>query len=239
MIRAVLLDLDDTLLGNETDSFVQRYFALLSAYAKEKLPPDQFTAVLLRASREMVHNTDQTLTNHTIFWKAFSELSGTDAGEMEQFFNGFYTDVFPQMRSLTRQRTVARPLIEYCLAQGWPVVVATNPMFPRVAIEQRLLWAGVPVCEQNYALVTTLENMHATKPNVAYYEEILDVLGVEGDTAVMVGDDWTNDIEPAAQLGIRTFWITQNGETPPDASLIEGSGTLDDFYQWIVESNEC
>ena len=49
----------------------------------------------------------------------------------------------------------------------------------------------------------------------------------------MVGDDWTNDIEPAAQLGIRTFWITQNDTEPPDASLIEGFGTLDDFYTWI------
>lgn len=233
MIRAVLFDLDDTLLGNETDPFVQRYFTLLSEYAQEKLPPDQFLAALLRASREMVYNTDPTMTNYAIFWRSFAELSGLDAREMEQFFNGFYADVFPQMRPLTMQRAVARPLIEYCLAQGWQVVVATNPMFPRVAIEQRLLWAGVPVCEQQYALVTTLENMHSTKPNVTYYEEILDVLGVAADTAVMVGDDWINDIQPAAQLGIRTFWITQNVTEPPDASLIEGFGTLDDFYAWI------
>ncbi len=238
MIRAVLLDLDDTLLGNETDPFVKRYFALLGQYTAVKMPPDQFMAALLRASREVIHSTDVSLTNHTVFWQAFSQYSGTDAQEMESFINGFYADEFPKMRVLTSRRDVAALLVKYCLAQDWQVVVATNPLFPRVAIEERLCWAGVPVCENDYALVTTLENMHSTKPNVAYYEEILEVLEVAADTAVMVGDDWTNDIEPAAQLGIRTYWINQNGETPPDSSLIAGFGTLDDFYQWLVKSNE-
>ena len=238
MIRAVLFDLDDTLLGNDTDPFVQRYFGLLSQYTAVKMPPDQFTTALLRATREVINSTDISLTNHAVFWQAFSQFSATDVKVMEPFINEFYKDVFPQMRSLTSCRPVAQPLVDYCFRQGLQVIVATNPLFPKVAIEERLRWAGVPVAEQDYALVTTLENMHATKPNVAYYEEILQKVGIEADTAVMVGDDWTNDIEPAAQLGIRTFWINQNGVEPPDPSLIEGAGTLDDFYKWIVESDQ-
>ena len=31
MLRAILFDLDDTLLGNDTESFMRRYFALLPA----------------------------------------------------------------------------------------------------------------------------------------------------------------------------------------------------------------
>ncbi len=235
MIRAVLFDLDDTLLGNETDPFVKHYFALLSQYAEPKMPSDQFVATLLRASREMIYNDDLSLSNYDVFWHTFAEYSGVDVQEMENFIVGFYEDVFPKLQHLTERRAVALPLVEYCFAQDWKVVVATNPMFPQMAIEERLRWAGVPVSEHHYDLVTTLENMHSTKPNVSYYEEILYRLGIEPNTAVMVGDDWKNDIEPASQLGIRTYWVSKNGETPPDASLIEGAGTLDDFYEWIQQ----
>ena len=238
MIRAVLFDLDDTLLGNETDPFVKRYFALLSQYAEPKMPSDQFVATLLRASREMIYNDDLSRSNHDVFWQTFTEYSGTDAQEMQDFVVGFYENIFPKMQNLTERREVALPLVEYCFAQNWKVVVATNPMFPRMAIEERLRWAGVPVSEQNYDLVTTLENMHSTKPNVSYYEEILHRVGIEPETAVMVGDDWKNDIEPASQLGIRTYWITPNGDPAPDHTLIAGSGTLDDFFVWIQQFNK-
>lgn len=233
MIRAVLFDLDDTLLANETMPFVEQYFALLSQYAEVKLTADHFMTALLRATQAMVESVDVSLTNHAVFWQTFSECSGLDALEMEQFLVSFYDNEFPKLSPLTMRRAVAVPLVNYCFAQDWQVVVATNPMFPRMAIEERLRWAGVPVNEQPYALVTTLENMHVTKPHVAYYAEILDKVGIVADTAVMVGDDWKNDIEPAAQLGIQTYWITENGEEPPDATLIVGSGTLDDFYSWI------
>lgn len=235
MIRAVLLDLDDTLLGNETDPFVKHYFALLSQFAEPKMPSDQFVATLLRASREMIYNDDLSLSNYDVFWQTFAEYSGVDVQDMEDFIVGFYENVFPKLQHLTERRAVALPLIEYCFAQNWKVVVATNPMFPQMAIEERLRWAGVPVSEHDYALVTTLENMHSTKPNVSYYEEILHRLEIEPETAVMVGDDWKNDIEPASQLGIRTYWVRKNAEAPLDASLIEGSGTLDDFYTWIQQ----
>ncbi len=237
MLRAVFFDLDDTLLGNKTEPFIKQYFALLSQYATPKMPPDEFIATLLRASREMIYNEDVTLSNHAVFWRTFADCSGQDAAELEQFVVGFYEDVFPRLAPLATRRAVALPLVEYCFAQNWQVVIATNPMFPRVAIEERLRWAGVSVSEQPYALVTTIENMHATKPNVAYYEEILQRVEIVADTAVMVGDDWENDIEPAAQLGMRTYWITENGESPPDASLIAGAGTLDDFYVWIQEKS--
>ena len=91
-------------------------------------------------------------------------------------------------------------------ARGLAVIIATNPLFPTTAIEQRLAWAGVPVDEYPYALVTTYENMHAAKPQPAYYREILAAIDCPPDRALMVGDDWKNDIAPAAAVGLHTFW---------------------------------
>ena len=50
-------------------------------------------------------------------------------------------------------------------------------MFPHQAVEARLAWAGVPVTEYPYTLVTSYENMHAAKPHQAYYQEILAKIG--------------------------------------------------------------
>jgi ribonucleotide monophosphatase NagD (HAD superfamily) len=113
------------------------------------------------------------------------------------------------------------------------VVVATNPLFPQTAIEQRLLWAGVSVSEYEYALVTTMENMHATKPNESYYQEIADHLKLAPEEMLMVGDSWEYDIFPASALGMKTFWIPPDDQPAEDESLLLGSGSLAVFYEQL------
>jgi len=46
--------------------------------------------------------------------------------------------------------------------------------------------------------------------------------------AVMVGDDWEQDIAPAGRLGLHTFWVA-----PPDMAPLAGRGTLTDFQAWL------
>ena len=75
--------------------------------------------------------------------------------------------------------------------------------------------------------------MHAAKPQPAYYREILAAVGVEPGRALMVGDDWKNDIIPAATAGLFTFWIAPDDATPQDTSLIAGQGSLDDLAQRV------
>jgi FMN phosphatase YigB (HAD superfamily) len=50
----------------------------------------------------------------------------------------------------------------------------------------------------------------------------------------MVGDSWENDIEPAASLGLSTYWLNEGDDEPPDTSLIIGRGSLDDFYDLFM-----
>jgi FMN phosphatase YigB (HAD superfamily) len=108
------------------------------------------------------------------------------------------------------------------------VVIATNPIFPMSAIQQRLLWAGIPADIYDYSIVTAYENMHASKPQVAYYEEILEIIDVPPFESVMVGDNWENDMVPAGILGLRTYWITNDEQVESEkSSLISDYGTLD------------
>lgn len=227
-IETILFDLDGTLLGNNMDQFMPAYFAILGEYARPVLPKDRFLKELLAATQAMIKNDEPLVSNHQAFWAHFGAATGLDPQTVEPFFDDFYHFHFAQLQRVTETRPVVRPLIEHCFAQGWQVVIATNPLFPRPAIEQRLAWAGVPVTEYPYALVTSYENMHSTKPHPAYYREILQRVGAKAETTLMVGDDWNNDIVPAGAIGLQTYWITATAPHPTTPS-----GTLEDFYRQL------
>ena len=236
MLKAVLFDLDDTLLGNHMDTFIPRYFGLLGQYAEVYLPRDEFLKTLMTATHVMAANTDPTTTNRDVFWQSFNEQTGLDAQEMEPFFDAFYANQFLALESVMTRRETAVSLINACQSQNLKVVIATNPMFPRPAVEARLKWAGLPVTAFDFDLVTTYENMHATKPQPIYYEEILERIGVASGEALMVGDDWGNDMVPANSIGCYTYWLPMNGEiAPPQDDVVTQYGSLDELYN-LVES---
>jgi FMN phosphatase YigB (HAD superfamily) len=231
MIKAILFDLDDTLLGNNMERFIPPYFDMLGNHVAPRYPKDKFLKALLAGTDAMITNQDTAVSNRDAFWQTFEQLTGQGADELEDHIRIFYEEQFPQLQRVTEFRPLAADLMRTCFAQKWQVVIATNPLFPRIAIEHRLAWAGVPVTEFSYALITAYENMSATKPHVAYYEQILQRLGCGAETAVMVGNDWGNDIEPAASLGMQTYWVTHNGNTPPDPGLVTAYGSLTDLHR--------
>ena len=230
MINTILFDLDDTLLGNNMDSFLPAYFALLGEHASRYLPRDQFMAALQTATDAVVNNVDPTCSNREVFWHHFEQCTGLDTREVEPYLNQFYVNQFHQLEAKTEKRPFAAKLIHYCQNAGVDVVIATTPLFPRVAIEVRLAWAGLPVDQVNFDLITAYENMHAAKPQPAYYAEILAAINGVPEKVLMVGDDWENDIAPAASLGIHTFWLAP-ADTPRPSNLATYRGTsLQDLY---------
>jgi FMN phosphatase YigB (HAD superfamily) len=234
-LQAVLFDLDDTLLGNNMDKFVPGYFSILSQYAAVRFPRDQFLQDLLISTQTVIKNTDTATTNWEVFWGSFCARTGHDIVELEPFFEQFYAEKFGQLQAVTEFRPIAPELMDYCFGRELQVVVATNPLFPRTAVEQRLDWAGLPVTKFTYDLVTTMENMHAAKPHAAYYQEILAHLNCPPERALMAGDSWENDIVPAANLGLFTWFIpTEATPEPLDTAVpLTGCGTLEQLYAWL------
>ena len=228
MLKAILFDLDDTLLGNKTDTFLQTYFGVLGGYMKDKYDMGVLMPALLQSIQYVVKKPDFTQTNADQFWAYFAPQLNTTRAEIEPHFRAFYQERFSDVRPATQQRPVARELVHWCFEQGLHAVVATNPLFPAVAIEERLRWAGLPVAETPFALVTTMENMFAAKPHAAYYEYILEKVACEPHEVLMVGDDMANDIMPAFSLGCHTFWLDHEQE--PDDQVPTETGTLAELF---------
>jgi HAD superfamily hydrolase (TIGR01549 family) len=225
MIEAILFDLDGTLLGNDIDRFIRRYLHDLSLAMADFMPPEEFTRHLWAATGRTVENLDPELTNETVFRMAFDELSPCSLDVMKPAIDDFYAHQFGALISCTQRKPAARAVVETALARGWPAVVATNPIFPLTAITQRMEWAGV--ADLPFALITSYENMHFTKPHREYYQEIADRIGTPAERCLMVGDDWKLD-RPAIEAGMRFFWVT---DEPAD----DMQGSLEDLHHLILE----
>lgn len=236
MIKLILFDLDDTLLAGSMAMLWSHYFSLLGGWMTERLALPDFLPRLHRATQQTTAAPDgMNLTNQERFLRSFCEgLSMTEADVMAAF-DEFYATQYPQLKRAVTRVPAARAVVEWLFAHGYAVGIATNPLFPRAAIEQRLAWAGIPVEEFDYALVTALENMHTTKPYPAYYDEILAHTGHAPAEALMVGDDLERDL-PATQVGMRFYWIHTPGnaaQSPPPGARIAGAGALDDFARQV------
>lgn len=237
-VETVFFDLDDTLLGNDMEQFLPRYFALLGEYARPIFSDRrQLLEELVHGTQAMIADPDRSRTNREKFWRTFTARTGLDQEEAEPFFNRFYEEEFSRLEAVTERRPAAQELVRACFDRGLQVAIATNPLFPRRAIEHRLAWAGLPPTEFDFALVTSYENMHAAKPHEAYYREILARVGAKAETTLMVGDHWENDMAPAAAIGMRIYWVAPVGAEPPEApardGLLVGAGSLQKFHRWL------
>ncbi len=235
MSLTVLLDLDDTLLANDIDKFLPVYLKALTQNLN-MLPANQVVQHLLAATQQMSakRQVDQTLEQ--VFDSSFYPALGVQKQDLWEAINRFYIEVFPTLQPVTQPRDGAVRLVEHLFTQGDTVAIATNPLFPRAATYHRLTWAGLPVDRYPFGLVSTYENFHFSKPDPAYYAEVLGQLGWLEQPAVMVGDDLELDILPAARLGLPTYWVTQSEQAlPPDLHPLSASGDLDGVLAWIEQ----
>jgi len=226
--RAILFDLDDTLLENSNERFLPAYFQALTHKLGHLVSPDEFVGHLIYATQRVIANTDPTRTNKDVFWADFLPAVGLPADELMPILQDFYTHDFPRLKRFTRCLPEAHQVVQEAFDRGYDVVIATNPLYPRQAILHRLEWAGV--ADFRYALITSYENMHFAKPQLAYYREIAERIGRAPEECLMVGDDLENDIRPAAEAGMHTFWVTDDpGEDQP----ADWTGTLLDVERLI------
>jgi hypothetical protein len=80
--------------------------------------------------------------------------------------------------------------------------------------------------------VSSFETFHFTKPHPAFFAEVLGRLGWQNGPVVMVGDDAERDLQPAQDLGLRTFHVA-DGASAASGTMGEGRGSLSDLRPWL------
>jgi FMN phosphatase YigB (HAD superfamily) len=186
----------------------------------------------------MVENPSPDQTLEEKFDAAFYPPLGLVRQEVQEIIDAFYAEDFPKLRGLTQFRPEAVRVVHTLLERGDQAAVATNPLFPRTAILQRLSWAGLPVDKVPFALVPSYETFHFAKPNPAYYAEFLAQLGWPKIPVIMVGNDIELDIGAARQLGLSVFWMNRDGgSTWNGQGELPPHGELSDLIPWMDTSS--
>jgi HAD superfamily hydrolase (TIGR01549 family) len=152
----------------------------------------------------MVKNTG-TRPNEHLFWIKFIEIFGEKAKEDYSLFEEYYEKDFDQVQAACGYTSAASETITRLKEMGYRIALATNPIFPAIATQKRIRWAGLS--HEDFELYTTYENSSFCKPNPHYYLSITEKLGVSPKECLMVGNDVTEDMI-AQTLGMKVFLLT-------------------------------
>jgi FMN phosphatase YigB (HAD superfamily) len=208
MLRAVLLDLDNTMVLYDEPGFYHRYFSTVCTRFTDMFEPAEFQERVIRATMALRQNRGE-LNNRHFFMNVFAKGHPGREEEIWQRFMSFYRTEYPNIQVEKKVPEALHHTINQLQHDGLKLVVASNPIFPVIALEERMSWAGID--KVRFDLLTHIENMSYVKPRVEYYLQISEIIGEAPEDCLMVGNDPVNDMV-AGGADMKTFLTTDGGE---------------------------
>ena len=231
-MQMILFDLDGTLLPMDQEAFTKAYFQRLAAkLAPYGYEPDKLIDGVWAGTAAMVKN-DGGRTNEEACWDRFAGLIGDRVLRDKPLFDEYYRREFQEVASVCGLNPKARETVDTLKGAGYRLALATNPLFPAVATESRIRWAGLE--PGDFELYTTYENTGYCKPNPAYYRDLLERLDCDAEDCLMVGNDVEEDMV-AGTVGMKVFLLTDciiNKQGKDIASFPHGG--FDELLQYIL-----
>lgn len=228
--QAILFDLDGTLLPMDNDFFTKSYFKLLAKYtAPLGYQVETLIPAMWKGVGAMVKN-DGSRLNYDAFWDTFAHLLGPQVKEHIPNFDRFYSSDFQQASQFTTPNPRAREAVALARRKAERVILATNPLFPPVAVDTRMSWVGLS--GNDFDLTTNYLNSSYCKPNSDYYREIMSKFGLDAEKCLMIGNDVQEDVEATASLGMDTYLVTDCLINRGDAPSCP-QGTFDDLISYL------
>jgi FMN phosphatase YigB (HAD superfamily) len=240
MLKAILFDLDNTLIHFDESRFFDEYISLLAPWFADLWPRDVFRSRLVASVQALLAN-DGSRTNMQRFMDHFTEGLGDRHGDIGGRFLRFYESDFHSLRRLVQVPEGNRDLLTGMRDGSLRFVIASNPVWPLLVQTIRLGWAGLDGFPFDW--ITHNENTHHCKPRLEYYSEICRVLGAEPGQCLMVGNDPVNDMVVTG-IGMRTFLVRGPGD-PSGLALSDelrkgrGSAAQPDFTGTLADIPRC
>ena len=228
VLKAVVFDMDETLLSINLNAFILRYFKDVSSMLADigrrsrggTMARLGTILVDLNANRRTeVERRCGICLSDPIIYEAFSYY--------EREVLPYKNDDVINAHAMPG----AHAALQAVQDAGLRCALFTNPSFPQGAIECRMGWGGL--ADAPFELVTHMGNATRCKPDATYYLEQLQVMGLEPHEVLMVGNDPKRDF-PSPACGIQTAFV---GQGKP--SRATWRGTMEDFardFNAVVEA---
>lgn len=214
MLKAILFDLDNTLILFNENEFYNQYFERIADSFNDVMPAAQFQEILKNATISLLQNQGE-VTNAQFFMDAFSTGIPDRREDWWLRFSHFYKTEFNSLEKIISLPESLHELFDFLVKTKIKLVLASNPIFPAEVQRQRLVWAGLEHIP--FYFITHIGNMSFCKPRFEYYQQICQKIDESPASCLMVGNDPVNDMV-AARAGLSTY-LTTDGLDEESASL--------------------
>lgn len=241
-LKAVLFDLDDTLLWDEKS--VKEAFKATALKAKEAYPgidPEELEQAVRKEARELYESfetfpfTKQIGINpFEALWAHFSEGDNENFRKLEKLAPDYRKEAWTRglkavgiddavlglelAEQFPKERR-ARPIV---YEETFPVLDALKGTYKLLLLTngapdlQKEKIAGVPELAGYFDHIVISGNFGQGKPAESIFHHALNLLGIEAGEGIMVGDKLTTDILGSNRVGLSNAWINRHGFTRND-----------------------
>lgn len=233
--KAILFDMDGTLLPMDMKTFTEGYFKFLcKKLSPFGIAPEKLVTAIWEGVAAMVKN-DGTVNNEEVFWKRFEEVTGIKADkEITDTCLDFYGNEFHQAKQFTEENPLAVEAVKAAREAAPIVALATNPLFPMVGQKTRMSWIGLKA--EDFDLVTSYESDCFCKPNPSYFISVCERLGVKPEECLIIGNDEGEDMYAATLAGIKDCYLVTDTMIPNPKHPWDGAkGTFAEMVDMLKE----
>ena len=230
--KAILFDMDGTLVPMDMHEFTKGYFVLLGKKLSEyNIPHEKLVATIWDGTGAMVKN-DGSKINSEVFWKRFAELiPGLPMDEVEKKCDSFYGNEFIEAKVFTQDNPLAKEAVRIAHEKAEIVALATNPLFPMAGQITRMKWVDLE--EKDFDLITSYETDYYCKPNPKYFESVCKRLGVKPQECLMIGNDETEDMYSCSSIGMDGYLVTDTMIPSKDHPWNGPRGTFKELIEML------
>jgi HAD superfamily hydrolase (TIGR01549 family) len=239
MIKAVLFDLDETLILDEAVSetafenalerLVEKYPSLERSAFRASL--DGHKTRLWKASPYQGYFSRIGHSASEVLWAEYHSLDTLETRGLAQWAAGFRLEVW---NTALLEQGITDPELASVLVENWKQDRASYPWYPevnrllnRLSISYQLgiITNGVPdlqrkklrgaKLEEGFAAIAISGELDVGKPERGIFEWVCEILKVEPYECVMVGDNPERDVAGGIAAGMKTVWVDR-GFKPRD-----------------------
>lgn len=217
----------------DQEVFTKAYFkTLTTALLPYGYDPQKLIEAIWAGTSAMIKN-DGKKSNKELFWDVFVSVYKIDLKISMPLFDKYYRTAFNDIKKYCGFNPDVAKALHKIHNMGLKTVLATNPIFPGEAVENRIRWSGLNVSD--FEFYTSYENSSYSKPNPNYYKWIASSLNATPSECLMVGNDVSDDMT-ASETGMNVFLLTDCliNKDGKDISAY-ANGSFPELLEYIAE----